>query len=62
MIDSYTKIILGVIASALVVIAARGAIQSANAVDQPCGSSNVDPCYVKIDTGPLGFPVYLKPR
>ena len=62
MINSYTKIILGVIASALVVIAARGVIPSANAEGQPCGSTNVEPRYVKIDTGPLGFPVYLKPR
>ncbi len=49
MIDTYTKIVLTVIAISLATIATKGTfVQTANAVGDDCGSL-IDPCYVKID-------------
>jgi hypothetical protein len=48
MVDIYTKIVLTVIAAALIAVAVQGAIPSASAqFGQTCGNSQFSPCYVK---------------
>jgi hypothetical protein len=63
MVDSYTKIVLGVIAFSLVIIAARGIVMTpANATgDALCGRIS-NPCYVQITTGQFqtSIPVEVK--
>lgn len=56
MIDTYSKIVLTVIAVALSTIAAQQAVKPANAVQGPCGGI-FDPCYV---TTKFPLEVYVK--
>ena len=48
MVDRYTKVILTVIAAALVALAARQAVPSASAAGSECSGTYFDPCWVKI--------------
>ena len=49
MIDAYSKVVLTVIAAALVAIAAKGLVGSATAqLASGCGSSGYKPCYVAL--------------
>ena len=47
MIDRYTKIVLTIIAIALVGIVVQSAIGDASAIAPGCGS-RIDPCYITI--------------
>ncbi len=59
MIDRYTKIVLTVIATALVGLVAQNALGPANAQRGACGSS-IDPCYVTSSAHGLnGLSVYV---
>ncbi|MDE1996847.1 MAG: hypothetical protein KGI75_30390 [Rhizobiaceae bacterium] len=46
--DRYAKIVLTVIATALVVIALQNAITPAQAVSGACGANRYDPCFVTV--------------
>ncbi len=55
LIDNYTKIVLTIIAAALVSIAFQGTIRPASAqMGDGCGSSSRSPCYVEVSQSPLG--------
>jgi hypothetical protein len=47
MVDRYTKVILTVIALALVTLVGQNALQQAKAGREPCGSSQDSACYVR---------------
>ncbi|WP_026871461.1 hypothetical protein [Inquilinus limosus] len=48
MVDRYTKVILTVIAAALVALAVQQAVPSASAAGSECKGTYRDPCWVKI--------------
>jgi zinc transporter ZupT len=47
-VDRYTKVILTVIAAALVAIVVQQAVPSASAAGSQCEGTYLDPCWVKI--------------
>ena len=56
-IDTYTKMVLTVIALSLVVIASRGVVPSANALPGECGSFE-NPCTVQVRGSVMTIPKY----
>jgi hypothetical protein len=48
MVDTYSKIVLTVIAVALVALVFQEAVPNARAAFADCGRSAVSPCYMKI--------------
>ena len=53
MIDTYSKVVLTVIAVALSVIALRPMVQNASALGGTCGTVIAEPCYVSEGLLPL---------
>lgn len=48
MTDTYTKLVLTVIAAALVALSAQQLVQPAAAVGGGCGGDRYDPCWVRV--------------
>jgi hypothetical protein len=49
--DRYAKIVLTVIATALIIIALQNIITPAQAVSEACGSNRYNPCFVTVVGG-----------
>lgn len=46
--DKYTKVVLSIIAAALMLLAVQNLTTPARASGGSCGSVSYDPCYVKV--------------